>query len=662
MILRIFIFIVLSCMTCRPQGYEELQDQLKGVSDRHELHRLKAQAAEAGVQRLEEQRLSKTAEKTLRSQVQAYCADVQLGPMDVWYGESVVTWARLLLLENRWREARLLLLDQAEVLQNIENNLRANRIPVSSVSPVAGCRYVLGETYRIEWEDSRTLEPAVEALKHFYNVYIKYGDGPWGEKAQAEAEAMQALLERAGKQVRIDLGPHKDAFAANKFKLGARLLSEARYADAVEPIITAINYFPETSASVPALRHFGVCQLELGQEAAVLMAAEYCCERFAADTNAPLAVLGLGRRAIDASNEALGERLFHLYLAAFPEHAKRADILSWFAWRAYQAEEWESVPTLFGRLESELRRIGETGDRLEKAVYIQALHPPDPEKLEAFIAAFPASEWVAPALREKAQAQLLGGNFSGAFQTLEKLSADFPDTDTSKKALSGLITAAVDAGEFAVAEQVLMRMLQDERAYGYEVYLSTGEGLLQAEQFELALTAFDAVPLTAGKALAERALFGSASCRFGTGDFEGCFETLERLLAQNPAAGQFYEARLMQARCLVKLGRTEEAVRAYAETAGSDYAVTLEMAGILSDPEARLAAYQRVALLADANEKTNRPLIAQSIVESLPLCMELQKYELALGACDQFEKLFPEHEQLSAVEQFRREAERALAN
>ncbi len=662
MILRLFIVLSVSALCGGAVPYPELLVRLDAATEPQEVHRLKSQIAAAAVEQLESGGLSNAKAKELRAQVRACCADVQLGAMDVWYGESVVSWGRLLLCDGEWEAARSLLLEQAEVLQNIEENLRANAVPVSSISPVAGCRYALGETYRMEFEKFQALEAAVEALKHFYNVYIKYGDGPWGEKAQARAEALQAVLENHGKQVRIDLGPHKDAFVAGKFRLGARLMREARYADAVEPIETAINYFPETRQSVQALRNLAACKLHLEKEEEVIAIAEYCCERFASDTNAPLAVLGIGRQALDVQREDLGERLFALYLDAFPEHRNRADILSWFAWRAYNAQEHEEAVRFFQALETELRRTGVSDERLEKAVYIQAVQPPNPEKLDAFVAEFPASKRVAGALGKKAQAQLLAGDYAGSFRTLEWLEEQFPEAAAAKQALSGLIVAAVDAGQFDVAEQVLDRMLEERQAYGYSVYLTTGEGLLQAGQYELAEQAFAAVPLQAEQPLVERALFGAAAARFGRAAFASCFQTLEKLLMKFPATGRFYEARLMQARCLVQLGSVDDAVAAYAEVAARDFAVTMEMADVLTDPEARLAAYQRVALLADPAEAVNRPLIAESILQSLPLCLELRKYEPALGACDQFEELFPEHEQLPTIGKFRKEAERALAN
>lgn len=645
------------------QSYDELAGELSAATGKTDLHRLKAQVADAAIQRLETEELSKTATKKLHAEIQALCADVQLGRMDLWYGSSVVTWGRLLLQEGRWEEARSMLWDQAEVLQNIEKNLTANKIPVSSISPVAGCRYVLGETYRLEYEQFQTLEPAGQALRHFYNVYIKYGDSPWGEPARGKAAAAQDFLEAHGKQVRIELGPHRDAFIVNKFRLGSRLMADEHYADAIEPIETAINVFPETRQSPEALRNLAVCQLHLGHHDAAFMIAEYLSERFGADSNAPLAVLSIGRHYIDSGDELNGEQLFDLYLQAFPKDSHRADILSYFAWKAYKAEEWAEAVSRFQSLERLLRAKDETGPALEKAVFIQATHPADPEKLEAFMAEFPGSELTASALNKKAQAVLLGGDFDAAFQTLETLQEQFPEAAASRSALSGLIVAAVESERFDIAEQVLDRMLKDKKAYGYDVYLSTGEGLLASERYSLAEKAFAAVPLNGNRNEVERALAGTAACQFGREQFEESFQTLEKLLLKFPTTGRFYDARLMQARSLVQLSRIDEAVTAYAEVAAAkqEYAVTYEMAEILADPGEKLAALQRIALLADPLIEKNQPLIADSILISLPLCLELHKYDLALSSCNQFEKLFPEHEQLPTIGTFRKEAEHALA-
>lgn len=643
------------------QSYDELAEELSSATAKEDIHRLKAQLAGAAIQRLETETLSKTAEKKLRLELQAHCADVQLGAMDLWYGNSVVTWGRLMLQEGRWKEARAMLWDQAEVLQNIEKNLKANRIPSSSISPVAGCRYALGETYRLEYEALQTPEPAVEALKHFYNVYIKYGDGPWGEPARKKAEAAQAFLETHGKQVRIELGEHRDAFIANKFRLGARLMARGEYAEAIEPVETAINFFPETGASVEALRNLAVCQLQLGQDAEALMIAEYVCERFQADTNAPLALLAIGRMYVDTEDALHGEAVFELYLNTFPDDSYRSDIISYFAWKAYKAENWMEAVDRFQSLENVLRQKGEAGSTLEKAVFIQATHPADPVKLDAFMAEFPSSDFMASALNKKAQVLLVGGNFDAAFQTLETLQQQFPEAAAAKAALSGMIVAAVEAERFDIAEQVLDRMLKDKKAYGPALYISTGEGLLSAKRYSLAQKAFAAVPPGGKQTDVERALLGTATCQLGREQYEAGFQTLEKLMTEFPISGTFYDARLMQARALVKLERVDEAVTAYAEVVSvkQNYAVCFEMAGVLKDPEAQLAAYQRIALLADPADRKNRALIGDSILNSLPLCLELHKYDLALNSCAQFEELFPAHEQLPVIGKFRKEVERA---
>ena len=79
----------------------------------------------------------------------------------------------------------------------------------------------------------------------------------------------------------------------------------------------------------------------------------------------------------------------------------------------------------------------------------------------------------------------------------------------------------------------------------------------------------------------------------------------------------------------------------------------------ISDPEERLATYQRIVLLGDA-EKDGK-VIADCIVASLPLCLELGKYELAVENCEQFETYFPKHKECSLISSYRKEASDALA-
>ncbi len=649
---------------CCAQTYDELSAELKAATDRAAIHRLKARVAAAAVGRLETEPLAASQKEALRAEVLAHCADVQLGAMDLWFGDSVVTWGRLLLLDGDWKGARSLLWGQAEVLQNIEKNLAANRLPVSAISPVAGCRYGLGETYRLEYEQTQRPEAAVAALKQFYNVYIKYGDGPWGPLAQEKAEQAKALVEGRGMRVRIELGEHRQTFVANKFKIGARLTAEGRHAEALDPYLDAINYFPESEKTFEALRNMGVCFLNLGRHEEALTTVEYLCERFSGNPDAPTAVLGVGRNYIDAGDAPRGERLFECYLAAFPTDPRRTDILSYFAWKAYKAEQWPEAVARFQALEAALRAAGETGPPLEKAVYIQATHPNDPQKLDRFIGEFPDSPLVPDALHRKAQALLIAGDFDGAFQTLETLGERFPEASAARTALAGLIVSAVEAERFDIAEQVLDRMLADRTSYGPDVYVATGEGLLSAGRCALAAKAFDAVPLSAKKEPVERAGLGKATALFGQERFAESLAVSEALLARYPGSGLFFDVRLLQARACVRLGRTEDALAAYAEVLAlrQDYAVVLEMVPLLADAEERLAAYQRIALLADPAQPENRPFIAESILASLPLCIEQGKFALAIESCDQFADLFPRHEKLPLVTRYRKEAADALVH
>ncbi len=605
------------------QTYEELSDELKAATENPAIHRLKTQLAKRCVERLETETLSATAAKKLKAEAFSLCSDVQLGAMDLWFGDSVVVWSRLLLLDGDWRGARFILLDQAEVLQNIERNLAAGKLPVSAISSVAGCRYFLGETYRIEYEKTGELEPAIEALKHYYNVYIKYGDSPWGAAAQGKAEAAKTFVESQGKQVRIDLGNHRAAFVASQFKLGARLMAQEKYAAATDPLLAALNYFPESGKSIDGLRNLGICWSQLDRREEALMATEYLCERFGSDTNTPAAVLVIGRQFLEKDPLA-ADQVFEKYLATFPNDIHRVDIFSHFAWKAYKAEDWPEAAVRFQTLETALRANGETGEPLEKAVYIQAACTKKPADYDRFVSEFPESELAPRALGEKAQALLVADNFEAAFQTLEALSERYPEASVER--------------------------LQT-------VYLSSGEALLADSKFAVAQKAFSSIsPAT------DQSLCGLAAAQFGQQQFAESFQTLEKLLVQFPTTGRFREVRLMQARTLVQLGRTPEAIAAFGEVlaARPDSAVAFERAQILPDPEARLAAYQRIALLADPSEKENLPFIAESLLASLPLCIELKRWQLALDSCDQFEQQFPTHEKRPILGTFRKEATDAL--
>ncbi len=580
-------------------------------------HQLQAQRARAGIERLETDELSKSVYKKIRGEVLARCSDVQLGAMDIWFGDSVVTWARVLLLDGDWLEARTILLGQAEVLQNIEKNLKANQIPVSTLSPVAGCRYILAETYRVEYEKTGKLDPTINALKHYCNVYIKYGPSPWGDAAQQKAEATCKEIERHGKQVRIRMGPHRAAFMAAQFKLGARLMKEEHFKKATTPLLNALTFFPESESSIKALRNLGICFIHLNRNEDALMTAEYICERLGAASDAPAAVFGIGRRYVDENDEMAAE-IFATYLAAFPDGSHRANVLSHFAWKAYTTENWKETLAYFHALEAELRLRGESGESLEKAVYIQA-------ECAKSIAAY------------------------------DRFLLEFPSSKLVPRARVGLLTAVIEAHWFNRVEHELSH----DEAFEARIYLDAGEMLLDAKEFRLAEQAFKLVlPATT------RSRFSIATAQFGRARFLECVQTVEKLLADFPALPKFYDARLMQARAWVQLGEINTALVAYGEVVVGrpTYETIFEMAELISDPEDQLAAFQRIVLLANPDKMADRPFIARSIIASLPLCFSMQKYQVALDSCAQFEIIFPQHNQRPVIGKYREEAGHALAN
>lgn len=688
--------MVVCCCDATAESYDAYAARLQTERNKAEIHQIKAQMADALMGQLEHESLSKAAQKKKRAELLSLCSDVQLGAMDIWYGQSVVTWARLFLHEGDWPEARSVLIGQAEVLQNIEKNLIANKIPVSSISPLAGCRYYLGETYRLEYLKSNELEPAIEAFKHFYNVYIKYGDSDYGPLAEEKVENIRAFIEAKEKKIRIDLTKHRHAFLVNKFRFGARLTEEGEYDQALNQYLDALNYYPESSKSPEALRNVAICFLNQGHDESVLMTVEYMCERFKGDIQSPAAVLGVGRCYIDDGKLRKGERIFDLYLNTFPEDVHRADILSYFGWKAYKAEqwaaagryfkqvvdlnhsiqaqraradcamkmnEWEMAAEHFNRLENMLRTAGEQGSALEKSVYFQGHCLKDLDVYDRFLNEFPESDLAARVMRETAQVHVLAGHIDVAFDVLEKMEERYPDSPDVRIALAGLIGAAADEGRFDIAEQVLDHMVKDANNYGYDIYISTGESLLTGKKFAMAEKAFDAVPLlNAKQKFVARALYGKAAALYGLNEYDMACQTIEKLIKKFPKTGLYYDARLLEARSRVELDQMDAAIAAYGEVvaATQDLQVAFEMAEIMPNMVNQLAAYQRIAVLADPAEEGNRALIEKSLLASLSLCLEMHRFQAAIDSCNQFDALFPNHEKRMIVDKFRKEAQYAM--
>jgi hypothetical protein len=177
---------------------------------------------------------------------------------------------------------------------------------------MAGYRYFLGETYRMEYEKSKEIKPAIKAMTHFYNVYFKYGDSEWGSRALIKAEAAKAFVESKGKRVELDLTKNCNQFVTKQLEFSESLFFQRRYTESISRYLMVINWFPRIGKIPIALQNIGISYAQLEQKESAQMVVEYLCEQFATNTFSAGAVLAIGRQFL-ASNPVIAENIFNQY-------------------------------------------------------------------------------------------------------------------------------------------------------------------------------------------------------------------------------------------------------------------------------------------------------------------------------------------------------------
>ena len=610
------------------------------------------------------------------------CEEVQLGGMDLWFGKAVVLWSQLMIQKEEWAEVQSVLETQLELLKQLEE---AGALE-SQVSPLSGARYFLGICYEQAGEKA-------EALHQFVNVHIQYGDSEWGPLAQQHADELIASFEAQGQRVKIDLGANRSKMEAGAFRVGQRLFFERRYVEVVSVYLDALNTFPEGADAVSTLRDLLLSLIHLGDDLHAKTVAGYLGERFTAGD----ALLVAGKTALDEKKETLAWWIYDRYLETCPEHSRvpsvlfslaglrkqeaylmrivetysessyRVRALGRLAWNAFEAKEYEKAATRFEMyllVETDPKKRTLARFSVAEAFRNMAQKTPDHRM------AFQEQTGKMPVL------QAISTEWKKAlenFQTLEKeMIIDAHRFGVSKERLefnqpfhekSIYYQAVCEAqlGELDAATETCRRFIEIFPTSGIisQVRFLQGKTLVDAGNFSEALLAFEPFGNGVDSPFAESVFYYRGIAQLETGANEAAIQTLENLFVTWPSSAFFFEAKWVQGRVYIAEGRNEEAIRVLGDIlnlASDDrmiHRASIELGRAQSDPREKLASFQRVALLADPADPQQAPLIAEALFESLPLYVELTRYQELLLDCERLTTEFPTFGNADEIERLR---------
>ena len=262
------------------------------------------------------------------------CTKIQWGPLDIAFGNSIVTLARIERLRGQEDKAADVLKSNMDILKEIDQLIKEEGLP-SKESPMAGARFMMGEIAEKKGEAvakdqakrSEALAAYGKAISEYYNVFAKYGDSEWGAEAGTRARKIKALLESWGKTVNIDLGEHAQDAAKTQIKLADDFFKSQAYDKAIPEYLKVLNEYPETELSQSALGNLAQSYAAQNDTLMVKMVSGYLAERFGGKQAAAVSLLRLGKVYIDKQDAPMYERIYGDYVQNFPKDPRAPGVL-----------------------------------------------------------------------------------------------------------------------------------------------------------------------------------------------------------------------------------------------------------------------------------------------------------------------------------------------
>lgn len=294
------------------------------------------------------------------------------------------------------------------------------------------------------------------------------------------------------------------------------------------------------------------------------------------------------------------------------------------------------------------------------------------EELETFIKDYPKTEMAPKAMNLIGAVYLELGQSDKASETFQRLQKEYPTSEDGKSALFSMIRAAVEIKRMDLANQGFEQMMKEEqpgqpsKKYSPDQFVRIGQWMVENAQHASAIKSFEKVLVsgTDDRAILERTLYGLGQSYYAITNLEKAVQNLDDLLTRYPKSGLFFDAKMMMSKALTQSGKPEDAIAPlsdvikFAPDTVLQNKASMELARIqmslarklktagkekesTDNLRSALASFERVALLGDEKNKDVAPMIEEALQRSVELYAELSRFDDAIGACDRYEKLFP---------------------
>jgi tetratricopeptide (TPR) repeat protein len=498
------------------------------------------------------------------------CLEIQWGGTDVAFGKTVVIMAHMALMNGDKAGARKTINDYLPMLKSIDEALKEDRSALK-YSPMAQCKYMLGtlgeEDLRamVEQAGQATTQEikdlAKQTLSYYYTVLINYPTSAWAGDAGKRGEALVDFLRSKG----MKINPPKNSMATvadNQLKEAKLLFQQQDFKAAAQKYEDVLNLVPEFTGHVPALGELARCYVEQKDYLYAKAITGHIAERYSRAAEPLMEDAGNALLAIAQSYEGLNEKglaaeVNRQYFEAFPRHKRAASTVFRNGEEFFRAENYGDAAKFYAKIVEQYPKERVFVDALNRLAYCHVM-------LGEYTNALP----------------LLARYVQEVSPSPEQLSARLRLADTHRMA-DQLIPAL---NEYA---RVMSAMAQEPAKYGAgpEDVAKNNKSLERAMFWKpLCYSRLkkpeDQVTLFQGKAiegfteflakfpkseLAPSALSGLGTLYFLQNKPEDAERIYARIEKEYPDSEQAQNIAYSQIDSLMKIGRSDEAVKAFAK-------------------------------------------------------------------------------------------------
>ncbi len=503
------------------------------------------------------------------------CEEVQNGGIDIWFGQTIITLAHIELVQGKPDAAIKLLRGYDDINRQIEDLIKREDLPMG-LSPVAGARYLLGETLFGQAEaklkagaKDEGIALLTEALREYFSVFARYADSDWAIPAGEKAEQVKARLEGLGKTVTVDFGPHLRNVIQAQLRLADTQFNQQRYEEAARQYLAVLNRYPNFEGVGRPLSNIVVAYAHLRDDWRMRAAAEHIAERYSKNDDAALGLLVAAKVYFDREAAEQYLYLYNLFVDRFPRH--------------------ERTPAVLLSLAGMLRRAG--NDAAADA------------QLERVIRDYPKDQNYPRALNQLAWSRYRARNYPEAIALFERLVKETPPSHERALAQFSLADALVRVNDFARAIREFrtlqswleptknnpygttaaeiaknQELLRNATFYlGYALSRSAAEPAQLAAVRATALAILDQfVKKFADSDLAPKAMSIMGGIHLELGDSAKASEVFEELARRYPNSDEGRSAHYARISAGIELGRIETAREAWGEVRREPRRFTLD--------------------------------------------------------------------------------------